>query len=54
MDSEAQKRARKKYQKKNYEFIKVRLKKGQKDQVKNMAKSDNKSINQFCVDKIFN
>ena len=50
--SKAQIRANKKWQEKNYEFIKIALKKGQKEIVKDRAKSENKSMNKYCKDKI--
>lgn len=63
MVSKAQKKAIKKwqdnnkdrikeYQKKKYDFLKIRFNKGDADKVKENAKSENKSINQYCVDKI--
>jgi len=50
--SNAQKRAIQKYQDANYEFIKVRLNKGEKDIIKAAAEKENKSINQYIRDKI--
>jgi len=50
--SEAQIRANKKWQEKNYDFIKISLRKGQKDIVKEKAKAENKSMNRYCKDKI--
>lgn len=47
-----QKRAVKKYQDANYEFIKVRLLKGEKDQIKAKAEEQGKSINQYIRDCI--
>lgn len=47
-----QKRAVKKYQDANYEFIKVRLNKGEKDQIKAKAEEQGKSINQYIRDCI--
>lgn len=50
--TEAQKRATEKWQKENYEFIKVRLNKGQKEIIKHKAEAEGKSINQYIMDKI--
>lgn len=47
-----QKRATKKYQDANYEFIKVRLKKGEKELIKAKADAEGKSINQYIRDRI--
>ena len=52
MVSKSQKKATKKYQDANYEFIKLRFKKGQKDIIKDNAKQENKSVNKYCTDKI--
>lgn len=48
----AQKRATDKWQKENYEFIKVRLNKGEKEIVKKKAEAEGKSINQYIRDRI--
>lgn len=50
--SNAQKRAIQKYQDANYEFIKVRLNKGEKEIIKQKADAEGKSINQYIRDKI--
>ena len=50
--SKAQIRANKKWQEKNYEFIKISLKKGLKDIIKERASNENKSVNKYCIDKI--
>lgn len=47
-----QKRAIKKYQDANYEFIKVRLNKGDKEKIKAKAELEEKSINQYILDRI--
>lgn len=47
-----QKRAIKKYQDANYEFIKVRLNKGEKEQIKAKAEAEGKSVNQYIRDRI--
>lgn len=51
--SEAQKRANEKYIKANYEFIKVRLRKGQKDLIKAEADKAGKSLNEYILNRIF-
>lgn len=50
--TQAQRKATDKWQKENYEFIKVRLNKGDKDTVKAKAEAEGKSINQYILDKI--
>jgi len=45
-------RAIKKYQEAHYEFIKVRLTKGQNDQLKALAEAEGKSRNQYILDRI--
>ena len=50
--SEAQKRANEKWQKENYEFIKVRLNIGEKEIIKQKADEAGKSINQYIRDLI--
>lgn len=52
MATEAQKRAVAKYQAKNYEFIKLRLNKGQKEQLKTAAEKAGKSLNEYILSKI--
>lgn len=52
MITEAQKRAVRKYELANYDFIKIRLAKGEKDLIKAAAAEAGKSINQYIVDKI--
>ena len=47
-----QKRAIKKYQNAHYEFIKVRLNKGDKEIVKAKAEAEGKSINAYILDRI--
>lgn len=49
---EAQKKAIKKYKAKNYEFINVRLNKGDKERLKELANAENKSVNQYILDRI--
>lgn len=50
--SQAQRKATDKWQKENYEFIKVRLNKGDKEKIKARALAEGKSINQYILDKI--
>lgn len=47
-----QMRAVKKYQAQNYEFIKVRLNKGERDVIKAKAEAEGKSVNQYIRDRI--
>lgn len=49
---EAQKKAIKKYKAKNYEFINVRLNKGDKERIKALALAEGKSVNKYILDKI--
>ena len=51
--TEAQKRATEKYQKANYDFIKIRLNKGEKETIQSNAEKQGKSINQYLRDLIF-
>lgn len=48
----AQRKATDKWQKENYEFIKVRLNKGEKEIIKEKAEAEGKSINQYIRDRI--
>lgn len=50
--SAAQRRATDKWQKENYEFIKVRLNKGEKEKIKAAADCEGKSINQYITSKL--
>lgn len=52
MESPAQRRASEKYKAAHYEYIKVRLTKGQNDQLKALAEAEGKSRNQYILDKI--
>ena len=52
-DTEAQKRAHKKYYAEHFEYIKLRLNKGDKERLKELANAENKSVNQYILDKIF-
>lgn len=51
--TEAQKRAVKRYQDKNYEFVKIRLTKEQNSIIRKQVEDSGKSMNQFIVDKLF-
>ena len=51
--SQAQRKATDKWQKANYEFVKLRLNKGDKELIKAKAAAEGKSINQFILDQIF-
>lgn len=51
--TEALKRAVDKYKKENYDYIKLRLNKGEKDILKSRADAEGKSVNQYIRDKIF-
>lgn len=50
--TQAGRKATDKWQKENYEFIKIRLNKGEKEKVKAAADAEGKSINQYIRDKI--
>lgn len=52
METPAQRRASVKYKEAHYEFIKVRLTKGQNDQLKALAEAEGKSRNQYILDRI--
>lgn len=55
--SKAQQRAVAKYMKENYDEIKIRVPKGEKDRYKAMAEAQGKSLNQFiieCIEKELN
>ncbi len=47
--TEAQKRATAKYMKTNYEDIKIRVKKGERERYKNIAESKGLSLNQYVI-----
>lgn len=49
---ETQKRATAKYNKKTYEEIKLRVKKGEKDKIKKHAEAKGKSVNSYINDLI--
>ena len=48
--SKAQQKAVAKYNKENYDEIKLRVPKGDKDKYKSMAEKEGKSLNQFIID----
>ena len=49
---EYQKRAVKKYQEANYDFYKLRMPKGYKDEIAAKAKAEGISLNQYILDKL--
>lgn len=51
--TEAQKKATKKYQENNYTFVKVRFTKEEHDKFKKLVSESGKSQNQFMLDCIF-
>lgn len=53
MVSKAQKRATENYNKTHYDALKVYVKKGERDKLKEKAKEENKSLNQYVTDKIY-
>ena len=52
MVTPAQRRASEKYKAAHYEYIKVRLDKGQNEKLKALAAAEGKSRNQYILDKI--
>lgn len=50
--TEAGRKATDKWQKENYEFIKVRFAKGEKERVRELAESAGKSVNQYIRDSV--
>lgn len=50
---ESQKKAVKKYQDTHYEFIKIRLNKGDKDKIKGLAEADGLSVNAYILKAVF-
>lgn len=53
MVSKAQKKATKNYNDSHYDVIKIYVKKGEKSELKNKALREHKSLNQYCLDKIY-
>lgn len=51
--SEARKRANEKYTKKAYDDLKLRVKKGEKEKIKEYAESQGKSLNGFINELIY-
>jgi len=49
--TEAQRRATDKWQKANYDFIKLRMPKGDKEKIKAKADAEGKSLNRYILDK---
>lgn len=54
MLTKPQAKAIRKYESKNYEYVRLRFNKGDREKVKKMAEEQGKSMNQFILDKIFN
>ena len=50
--SEAQKKAKKKYEANNYDVISTLLKKGERERIKAYAQSKGKSLNGFVIEAI--
>lgn len=50
--SDAQKRATAKYEKKAYDTILLRVKKGQRDEIKAIAEEHGESLNSFILDAV--
>lgn len=53
MVSKAQKKATKNYNYTHYDVLKLYIKKGEKDILKEKAKKENKSLNQYVTEKIY-
>lgn len=51
--SEAQKKAKKKYEASAYDMLGVRVKKGERDRIKAYAEGQGKSLNGFCKEAIY-
>ena len=51
--SEAQKKAKKKYEAAAYDMLGVRVKKGERDRIKAYAEERGKSLNGFCKEAIY-
>ena len=52
METPAQRRASEKYKAAHYEYIKLRLDKGQNEKLKALAEAEGKSRNQYILDRI--
>ena len=52
--SESQKKAKKKWEANNYDMLGVRVKKGERDRIKNFAEAQGKSLNGFAKEAIYN
>ena len=50
----ARTRASLKYNQKNYDYIRITVKKGELEKLKEIAKNQGKSLNKFVVDAIYN
>lgn len=51
--SEAQKKAKKKYEAQAYDMLGVRVKKGERDRIKAFAEEHGQSLNGFCKQAIY-
>ena len=51
--SEAQKKAKKKYEAAAYDMLGVRVKKGERDRIKAYAEERGQSLNGFCKETIY-
>lgn len=51
--SEAQLKAKKKYEAKAYDTLNLRVKKGERDRIKAFAEGRGQSINAFCKEAIY-
>lgn len=51
--SEAQKKAKKKYEAAAYDMLGVRVKKGERDRIKAYAEERGQSLNGFCKEAIY-
>lgn len=51
--SEAQKKAKKKYEAQAYDMLGVRVKKGERDRIKAFAEEHGQSLNGFCKKAIY-
>lgn len=51
--SEAQKKAKKKYEAQAYDMLGVRVKKGERDRIKAFAEERGQSLNGFCKKAIY-
>ena len=50
---ESTKKAKKKWERENYDTLNLRVKKGERDRIKAFAESQGKSVNGFCKEAIY-